>query len=320
MQDARTYLRHNFLVCICTRNREDSLVRLLTSIQNNNYKELSVLIVDSTFPEERFLAFDPKAYISQGMNLQRVRTNKGLPSARNIAINYLENEDFVVYLDDDVTLPSNFFSKINEYFAEPNSTDALGVRVVDQYKIAKGPIKKLLAKSRSRTYGKITRSGHNIWLPDRNFGNVPVDWLPGCCMIYKRLVFSELRFNEKLENGPTGGYALGEDVDFSYACSRSFKIEATDSISIIHHFEKSTRDNQKAMVVADALFKAHLKNSYAHDFSDFRIILSHLMRNAWTHRNSAPWKMFSLSLAFLLNYLKERIRKSYLIKTMNEAG
>jgi len=320
MHRAGLDLRHNFLVCICTRNREESLIRLLASIDDNNYEELRVLIVDSTFPEDRFFAFDPKKHVSRSLNLHRVQTTRGLPSARNIAVSHIDREDLVVFLDDDVTLPRDFFFKVNEYFASSPSSDALGVRIVNQYKASEGLIKKIFVKLREKNYGKITRSGQNIWLPDNRFGIVPVEWLPGCCMIFRKEVFSKLRFNEELEKGPTGGYALGEDVDFTYACSRSFKMEATDSISVNHHFEESPRDNEKAMVVASSLFKAHMKNSYPNNFSDIKIIFSQQLQNVWVHKNSTQWKIIPLGYASLINYLVERIRKDYLNAKTNEPG
>jgi glycosyltransferase involved in cell wall biosynthesis len=171
MHRAGLDLRHNFLVCICTRNREESLIRLLASIDDNNYEELRVLIVDSTFPEDRFFAFDPKKHVSRSLNLHRVQTTRGLPSARNIAVSHIDREDLVVFLDDDVTLPRDFFFKVNEYFASSPSSDALGVRIVNQYKASEGLIKKIFVKLREKNYGKIITDLYLVKLHPENKTN-----------------------------------------------------------------------------------------------------------------------------------------------------
>jgi glycosyltransferase involved in cell wall biosynthesis len=303
--------QNRYLVCICTRNREDSLIRLLKSLENTKYEDIQIIIVDSSFPEARYRSFDPSSHITQINPIQRVQTTKGLPGARNLAIAQIGSEEFVVFLDDDVTVPQDFFVKLNEYFYINPGIHALGVRIVNQYKTQTGIARRFLAARKVRHFGTVTRSADNIWVPDEQFGEISVEWLPGCCMVFNKEVFQELRFNELLERGPTGGYALGEDVDFSYSCSRKFKIAATDSITIIHHFEKSSRDDANSMSVASGMFKAHLKNTYPASFSDLRIISSQIIKYAWVYKGYRLTKILSLVASFSFSYIKERAVKSY---------
>jgi GT2 family glycosyltransferase len=289
-------------------------VRLLKSLEETKYDEMRVVIVDSTFPESRYQNFNLPSYVIDDSRIQRIHTTKGLPGARNLAVEHAESDELVVFLDDDVSVPNDFFNKIDSYFKHNQGISALGVRIVGQYTTTKGISKRMMHPRKARNFGRITKSAENFWVPDTSFGMMPVEWLPGCCMIFRSEVFGDIRFNELLENGPTGGYALGEDVDFSYACSRKFTMHATDTVAITHHFESSSRENERLMSIANGMFKAHLKNAYPESFSDFKIILSQCLKFAWIFKGRKWIKALSLSGAFVYSYFRERIEKRYLLR------
>lgn len=312
MSEKGAQIRHKFLVCICTRNRENSLVRLLKSLDETAYDEMRVVIVDSTYPESRYQNFKLSSHVIDISRVQRIHTTKGLPGARNLAVELAETDEIVVFLDDDVSVPNDFFNKIDSFFKLNQGISALGVRIVGQYMTNNGISKRMMLPRKVRNFGSISRSAENFWVPDTSFGMMPVEWLPGCCMIFRSGVFGEIRFNELLENGPTGGYALGEDVDFSYACSRKFTMTATDTVAITHHFEKSKRENERMMSIANGMFKAHLKNAYPESFSDLKIIMNECFKFAWIYKGRKWVKALSLSRSFLYSYFRERIEKKYL--------
>jgi glycosyltransferase involved in cell wall biosynthesis len=286
-------------------------VRLLKSLEKTSYEEFRIVIVDSTTPESRYLEFEPAAHFRDISRILRLKTTRGLPSARNLALSQMKSEDLVVFLDDDVSVSPDFFTKLNTYLLRNQNVQAVGVRISGQYITDKRRAFNAFLDRPGKNFGKVTRSGENIWVPDKDFGEIPVEWLPGCCMVFKTEVFRDLRFNEKLEDGPTSGYALGEDVDFTYACSRKFAMSATDSISITHHFEKSARDDAIVMSIASGMFKAHLKNSFPENFSDFRIIARQFMKYAWIYRRQSIVKPLRLTGKFTGSYVKERFKKYY---------
>jgi GT2 family glycosyltransferase len=57
-----------------------------------------------------------------------------------------------------------------------------------------------------------------------------------CGLAYRRRVFDEFEFDERLGKG---GYALKEDVDFSYRVSREFRLLVTPHASF-RHFKSTT--------------------------------------------------------------------------------
>lgn len=290
---------YRILVIICTRNREQSMTRLLQSIEKNNYSNLKIMIIDSTFPEERYQQFSFRNFLPNENAIVRYKTTKGLPGARNEAIEKIEDEEVVVFFDDDITIPFNFFSEINLYLANNSGTFGIGVRIKNQYSGIKNPIQKISSNLKKRHYGTITRSGRNYWVPDEDFGVLNVDWIPGCCMVFRAEIFDLLRFDETLELGPTNGYALGEDVDFTFRCSRRYKLESISHITIEHHFESSSRDNSQVIAKARGQFLAHLKNSHPEYFSTYRIFGVQFSEYLYT---TEWYKALRMMTKFSLNY------------------
>ena len=67
------------------------------------------------------------------------------------------------------------------------------------------------------------------------------EWLTGCCMAFRKDVFREIRFDERLQR--FGGYAMAEDVDFSHRVFLRFGepfLIASESL-VVHHLSPGGR-------------------------------------------------------------------------------
>jgi GT2 family glycosyltransferase len=85
-----------------------------------------------------------------------------------------------------------------------------------------------------------------------------VEFLSGCNMAYRREVVDTLRFDERLT-----GYALGEDLQFSYRVSRRWKLVLTPEARLDHRQAgggRPPRDEHRAMAVFNRylFFREHL--------------------------------------------------------------
>ena len=85
-----------------------------------------------------------------------------------------------------------------------------------------------------------------------------VELLSGCNMSYRREVLEALRFDERLD-----GYALGEDLQFSYRVSRRWKLVLTPHACLDHRHAGAGRplgDDYRAMAVFNRylFFRDHL--------------------------------------------------------------
>lgn len=96
-------------ILLCTSGREDILLQSIKSIVAENHHHLSIVIIDNNL----------KRLNESLLTTLQTQTNvsvyheemQGLSFARNRGIKLLK-EDHILFLDDDVQLPENFFDKL----------------------------------------------------------------------------------------------------------------------------------------------------------------------------------------------------------------
>lgn len=186
-----------------------------------------------------------------------IESSPGLAAARNVALTKLSGE-IVTFLDDDVLLPETYFTEVDQAFVLYPEIEGLSPRIKGLYSGTSALRNRF--KLGSSKYGRVTRNGENYWVPD-TFSEVTtkVQWLPGCSMTYRISAIGGKRFSEELMLGPTGGYSLGEDVDFSFQFN---KLVALNVISIDHIQAASVRDNSLLMAEARGRWNVFLARKY----------------------------------------------------------
>lgn len=201
---------------IPTVNRKDSIKKLLESFVTQTKKADEILIVDQGE------ATDKDCFSQFNLSIKYFKVDfVSLTKARNFGVEKSAG-DVIGFLDDDIVLDEKYVEKIEDFFV--NHREAFGVQGVitnfEQEHIKKVGGNKyvyffynLLAKffllNNSSSKNKLLWSGRNQYA-SRVDGVVNCEWLSGIGN-YRRKVFEEFKFDEKLE-----GYALGEDKLFSY--------------------------------------------------------------------------------------------------------
>jgi glycosyltransferase involved in cell wall biosynthesis len=269
------------LIYICTKNREEDVFKFLHSVALNisNYE---LIIVDSTGPINRFTEFQNQiAKQFPTMKITHIFHQGRLPSARNSGIKLGIKGDLAHFFDDDVTIPSDYFEKIEEFLKMHPEIHGGGPRIKGSYlpevKSGKGLRRNILKKFqnlrlRFRKYGKVDASCKNHWVPDSDGVEQIVDWIPGCSMFFKPEVFNSFQFNPKLEEG-FQGYALGEDMEFTYRVSKKFRLMACDLTTIEHHLAPSPRGELEFMAGCSGALCAHMHRLFPKDFPTLTIYL-----------------------------------------------
>ena len=205
-------------VIIATRNRAEMLSKLLESIVDNQVKPDLISIVSSGVEiESTIVKFKDK------LKIEHIHTNKsGQVLQRNLALeNIKEIYDAYSFLDDDVILDQEFFSKIGSFLAKSDdSIGGVGVNLErEENVLMQNVIANRICKYLNSNHisGKVLRSGRGI----KYIGNESIKqvaWLNGLS-VWTHPVISNFK------HVPMGNrYAAAEDLIFSYKVGKVYKL------------------------------------------------------------------------------------------------
>lgn len=303
---------------ICSKNRPELLRQLLNSLNlQTDPSTINVHVVLNLDDYERFVN---DVYKSQSnYNLTFSRTTKGTAAARNVGIDQIEKCDVVHFIDDDVMIPLDYFKTVETLFESGrNFIGGAGreLRIETKPAISSKKIYSLVSNGLDFSYkaGKLTKSATNFWVSNdlESRAEIEVDWLPGCAMFFNWHEVLNVRFNENLELGPLKGYAIGEDVDYTYRITRLGKLLYFPELTYDHFFAPNiARKSSIKLSYAQGQFKAYLKNSYPEYFSSIKIIVAHIFQHLSVKNFGAFMNTFKFVAFFTLGFLRERFKKLY---------
>lgn len=246
---------------LCTRNRLENVLKLLESMNRLTSCSLAeVTIVDSS---DVPITINKNDYSEIGsINLEF--SKPGLPSQRNLGLSSTRNP-IVVFLDDDVVLAQNFISATLEEFSKNHEIAGLGYLLQGVQFTERKIFKAISSKVKVKEYGQVTKTGKNFWYPELGEADKyksPM-WLPGCAMAFRRVQIEKKIFNPVLEKGILGGYALGEDVDFTLSLLKEGKRFGLCHTTIVNHYEApGERDNTIELARAQGHWLNYLSKSH----------------------------------------------------------
>ncbi|NVM31929.1 MAG: glycosyltransferase [Candidatus Helarchaeota archaeon] len=209
-------------VTIPTRDRPNDLSELLSTLLNQSYPPIEVIIVDDSLSKSTknvAHSFNSR-FKSIGCELKYVKgSGDGLPAARNLGITIFRG-DAILFLDDDTLLvDSNVILMVAKFLK--GHPEALGVQPkiiaprnayqTSLFSRIEGVLNTVFLLSSYESNKKaIHRSGASID-PKPLTRVITAQILSGCCCLYRRSVFDKFRFDENLKK-----WANTEDKDFSY--------------------------------------------------------------------------------------------------------
>ncbi len=213
-------------IIICTKNRSADLEITLGSVFSQRILPDCLVIIDdgdAKATRKILKKFDSPPDV-RTVYVNPERESSGLPEARNRGIQALPDlEEIILFLDDDVTLEESYLENLRDLFLK--NPDLIG---------ASGFIRNgnhnhsLLVKVLLLVTGfflpplvpvslfgpRVTRTAEALYPLFRKprADSVPAQWLSGCNMAFRSMVFREGdAFDEQLTR-----YALGEDMLFSH--------------------------------------------------------------------------------------------------------
>ena len=203
----------NLCLVVCTKNRKNELYQTTVSLEMQSEQPDSIVVVDDSKGSEElhnniFHYYHP------------VPQSTGLTQARNYALTKIpQGTDIVLFLDDDVILDRDYIANIKRAFEE--HPDAKGINGFIKTPYTQLPWYQKIAlalaglviphKVQASFWSQGIRNCqamYPVFPPSRC---VSVEWLSGCNMAYREVLFQwGYRFDEMLT-----GYCAGEDVRFS---------------------------------------------------------------------------------------------------------
>jgi glycosyltransferase involved in cell wall biosynthesis len=219
-------------VVICTKDRHAILGDCLASLARQTRLPEEVLIVDaSATPAEAQVETFRRA-VGERCSTRLLRAEPGLTRQRNRGIDATSGS-IVLFLDDDVVLEPDYVAEILAVYERDieHAVGGVGGAIVPDPTPPQSAFHRAFSGFfllPSYGTGRVKRSGHPAFLfnPSKE---TRVDFLAGCDMSYRREAIGGERFDERLT-----GYALGEDLEFSYRISRRRHLTLTPRARLDH--------------------------------------------------------------------------------------
>lgn len=291
-----------FSIIIPTYNRVSELTDVLDSLLKQTKLISEILIVDDSDGNEieQLIEDMQSKFIKKNMDLKYIRNlrEKSLTIARNIGIKNAIGE-IVLFLDDDVVLDVNYLSEILSVYN--NNPDALGVQgFITNLRANENPIVSSLKTLINKLfYFSSTYDNHCRALPSTNTvyplyleGVTTCEWLTGANQSYRRTIFEEFTFDEKLKR-----YSFKEDVDISYRIQKKYpnSLFITPYAELIHKVSPSGRLPKKDLIFMKHtyslyLFYKNIDQSYTNKIIYLWSEFGHFIRNicAFVVKPSSP--------------------------------
>lgn len=257
-------------VIICTKDRPLELRNVMNSLSKvKNSQKLNIIIVENSANERNKLESKEIAnYYMKFSSMRILDSSPGLPTARNTGLS-VSNSDIVTFFDDDVQIDENYFEELtNLVWENPHVSGFSGINSIETKTKSVKFWKYFLQIFRSNSLMMIFYPLRSQW--DNNIKNEKkVFWFPGCSMSFCKGAIEFLRFNACLENGPTAGYALGEDFDFTYRLSRSGQLIQSPKLIIEHKLAPTNRANKETFEKALGMWIAYQDRTFFKNWPAF---------------------------------------------------
>jgi len=217
----------SFDVVIPTKNRPNDLDRLLKSINSQTELPKNVIIVDQSDT-----LIKPKGNYKFPIDHLHENSLSGLTAAKNEGVKHSQS-DIIYFFDDDIILYDDFFETINQQFEKYQDIFGIcGRQVNSKSSRFKLVMFNMFHKGCFKDIRKKCNSGFE------KAALKPTNILPGGITGYRKAVFQEFLFDEKLIK-----YCLGEDMDFSYRVSSKYKLAFSTKALAIHNHSTIGRYN-----------------------------------------------------------------------------
>ncbi|MDY6914471.1 MAG: glycosyltransferase [Planctomycetota bacterium] len=266
-------MRLSVSVIVATHDRAESLRRAVDSVLTQSCLPLELIVVndgDEQTPPDIAGRAD-----AAGVTYRSLRQGRAsLPAARNRAME-ISRGDVILFIDDDVVLPAEYLLRLIELY----ELDAAGVvagiggRIVepDQDRLPRRIWEALAVALGLGRFSPRRCAGRYVALPVRLRGRlVPARRLSGGAMSLRDRLAKSERFDERF-----GGYALGEDREFSFRVGRRWPLFSAPDLEALHLPAARGRPDFRARGRMYAGNSMHIARYSVEDGAGTRLLLAY---------------------------------------------
>jgi glycosyltransferase involved in cell wall biosynthesis len=200
----------SFDLVVATVDRVAELERLLVSLETQAHKAFRVLLVDQNEDDR----LDPILRDERPFILERLRSERGLSRARNVALRDVRG-DLVAFPDDDCVFAPDLLERVAQRFANDAALDGVTGRAIDELGHS--------SRSWARDPARLTRE--NLWNRAISF----------TIFLRAPLVARVGSFDEELGLGAATPWASGEEIEYLVrALAAGARIEYDPTIVVTH--------------------------------------------------------------------------------------
>ena len=279
------------IIIIPTKDRPKELINTLNFLANNSFFFRKIVIVDSSSLEVKKIIKDK--INNYNCKIQFIDSKPSTCIQRNVGFDFIESEEYIMFLDDDNIFHADAFYKMQEFLNRQK--DFVGVAFNQVYHYKKSIFEKLKKNILlngmgiySSENGGFSKSGWQSKFI--NFEkDTNVQWLPTRAVIYKSNAVKNIRFDNNL-----GIYGYLEDLDFSLELKKKGNLMVCSEAKYTHD-QAITRPGFE-------FGKKEIKNRFyivkKHNLSKGRFFFTALIRAVLTFKDSMLGNHNSLKRLF----------------------
>jgi len=218
-------------VIIPTKGRPDDIMECVDSILRQDHLPQELVVIDqSTAPiaEKALKASLSSQSLSPRLIYLHAPEVEGLPQARNLGVSRSKGE-IIMFLDDDVVLENGYIAEILHAFSEVPEAMGLGGTIRPCPSWGQVQLAKIFCHGPFRGERELLALQHCPLKVPVSPTLIPVGYLSGCNMSFRRSIFAHCRFDERLIR-----HALGEDIIFSYLVAQHHKLFLVPTAQAFH--------------------------------------------------------------------------------------
>ena len=255
-------------VILATKNRDQALKEhSLPTLLRQTSQDFEVIVWDASDADEseRTCKSFMGSFQENNIPLRYYRAKRsGSASQRNDAV-VETNGDIVFFMDDDCEISCDGVSVLQNYFDSFSWLMGAGLPMLNKIPQKKKSLLALIVMRmfwmRNAQLQRLISPSGSLSLPIKDLPG-EAEWLSGGSMAYRKIVFDAIQFDERLER--FGGYAMGEDYDFSHRVFLHFKdpLLITNGGYMVHCPEIGERANPNNYVASTFYNRSIIKENF----------------------------------------------------------